>query len=346
MRVDFVTEEHQKQWEELVSQGDFVSGRFLQAWAWGEFRRALGYKIFRLGAFEKGILKGACFLERRSVGFGQSYLYLPRGPAVCQQEPGLFFKILRFGQALAQKERSFLVRWDLPFKARARCKQHVGPWRLLKQLHFQDIGNQVEPKYTLILNLRQPTERLRDRLAPRVKRNLNRARRYQVRARELEVKPRGQGLRIFLELLRATEQRQKIDLHSQSSYFEKMFEKFGDHLRLFVAEYQGRPTAGALVVTYADAATYLYGGSIRMKQNIGAPWLLHWEIIKRMKQSGYSWYDFWGIGQKQADGSFWPAGWEGLTFFKTGFGGQKIEYLGAYDWPARPLIYKLYQFLR
>lgn len=355
--------EYRQAWEKLVEAGGFLSGRFLQSWQWGEFRRALGYEIFRIGAFEGGELKGICFLEKRPVGLGQSYLYLPRGPIINprlnpppakkgvlgldaaaggRKEGVIFQKLLAAVKQLAQSQGSFLARWDGPFELEKTANIDYFS-RFLGSFGFQPLGDQVEPQYTLVVDLNRPPAQIRQSFASRVKRKINKAHRHQVAVRELGIG--NKELRIFLELLRATEQRQKIDLYTQSRYFEKLFEKFSDYLRLFVAEYKAKPVAGALIVVYGNSATYFYGGSIRMKQDLGAPWLLHWEIINRMKQAGYQWYDFWGIGKKQPDGSFWPAGWQGITFFKTGFGGQKVSYLGAYDLPLRPWIYKAYKFL-
>ena len=66
--------------------------------------------------------------------------------------------------------------------------------------------------------------------------------------------------------------------------------------------------------------------------------MLQWEVIKEAKNRGKSVYNLWGIT---------PAGkkrhpWKGLTVFKTGFGGQVIEYLHAKDYSLSPRYYLTY----
>ncbi len=53
---------------------------FLQAWAWGEFQRALGRTIWRLGAYDGLRLVGAATLIQHDLQLNVRYVYCPRGP--------------------------------------------------------------------------------------------------------------------------------------------------------------------------------------------------------------------------------------------------------------------------
>jgi lipid II:glycine glycyltransferase (peptidoglycan interpeptide bridge formation enzyme) len=349
LKISLVVENERRNWDKFITEAlgaDFLSGAFLQSWDWGEFRARLGHQIFRIKAAENKKILGVCFWEKRSVTLGQSYFYIPRGPVVQKKKKasGTFFKILEFVEELAEKEKVFLVRWDAPLEAKAGSLTQVSP--SLARLGLQDINNQVEPKHTLVIDLAHSESALLDSFSSRVKRNLNRARRHRIKIKLSELNSdNGRSLGLFSDLLQETAQRQKVEFYSKE-YFEKLAQYFGRHLRLFLAYYQGQPIAGALVVAFGSTATYLYGASTRTPQNTGAPWMLHWEIIKYFKSQNLRYYDFWGIGQKNEQGKFWPRGWQGLTFFKTGFNGQKVSYLGAYDLPVRPLVYRAYKCLR
>jgi len=71
-----------------------------------------------------------------------------------------------------------------------------------------------------------------------------------------------------------------------------------------------------------------------------APYALHWDIIKYLKQQGVAHYDLWGIDHQR---------WPGVTRFKLGWGGRTVEYPGAFDLViSKPwkLAYDLAQKLR
>ncbi|RJQ26855.1 peptidoglycan bridge formation glycyltransferase FemA/FemB family protein, partial [Candidatus Parcubacteria bacterium] len=60
-----------------------------------------------------------------------------------------------------------------------------------------------------------------------------------------------------------------------------------------------------------------------------ASYLLQWEAIKDAKKEGLSTYNFWGIA-KDDD----PRGaWHGLSQFKKGFGGQRLDFVHSQDLP-------------
>ena len=66
--------------------------------------------------------------------------------------------------------------------------------------------------------------------------------------------------------------------------------------------------------------------------------LLQWEAIRLSKDLGCESYDMWGAPDvfDESD-SMW-----GVYRFKDGFNGITARHLGAWDFPARPLLYKLY----
>jgi lipid II:glycine glycyltransferase (peptidoglycan interpeptide bridge formation enzyme) len=67
-------------------------------------------------------------------------------------------------------------------------------------------------------------------------------------------------------------------------------------------------------------------------------YLLQWEAMRRAKAAGARLYDLWGAPEafNERD-SMW-----GVFRFKEGLGGQVVRTLGAWDFPARPLLYTLY----
>src|SRR5690606_39104841 len=109
-----------------------------------------------------------------------------------------------------------------------------------------------------------------------------------------------------------TARRGRFHLHPQD-YYLQMWKVLGpDHLRVFVAEYQDKLLAAALVSYFHHTATYLHGGSSDKDKNLMAPYLLHWEIMKEAKRRGFYNYDLGGV-------TFEPNHpWAGISRFKRG----------------------------
>ena len=78
-------------------------------------------------------------------------------------------------------------------------------------------------------------------------------------------------------------------------------------------------TAGALIVGDNKQVYYLHGGSITPSN--GASNLLHWHIIKQLKDEGYEKYDFGGVSYNPVKGSKAY----GIKMFKERFGGEFIH---------------------
>lgn len=97
--------------------------------------------------------------------------------------------------------------------------------------------------------------------------------------------------------------------------------------------------AGAVCVIVDDVYVYLYGGTRRDIGNMWHAQLLHWEIMLCAREQWFTYYDLLGC----SPGSVQAHHLDGVTQFKSGFGWQKIEYLGNYDFP---LVHWKYQMFR
>jgi lipid II:glycine glycyltransferase (peptidoglycan interpeptide bridge formation enzyme) len=66
--------------------------------------------------------------------------------------------------------------------------------------------------------------------------------------------------------------------------------------------------------------------------------LLQWVAIRRSKAAGCEAYDLWGAPDEFIESDpLW-----GVYRFKEGLGGHPVRTLGAWDWPANPLLYRLF----
>jgi lipid II:glycine glycyltransferase (peptidoglycan interpeptide bridge formation enzyme) len=69
-----------------------------------------------------------------------------------------------------------------------------------------------------------------------------------------------------------------------------------------------------------------------------APYLPHFEIMRRAKAMGYEWYDLWGIAPE--DDPSHP--WRDITTFKCKFGGVRVDLVPTLDYVYDPTAYQHY----
>lgn len=106
------------------------------------------------------------------------------------------------------------------------------------------------------------------------------------------------------------------------------------------AVYGGDAPMGALMVPYTShSGSYLYGGSAEHVSPSGAIKLLHWEVMRWLRERGVGQYDFVGARLSDVSGSKL----EYLQRFKSRFGGRLER---GFLWKAdvRPLRSSLFDF--
>lgn len=90
--------------------------------------------------------------------------------------------------------------------------------------------------------------------------------------------------------------------------------------------------SGVLAIRYGLAADMPYAGSDEMFSRLPAVWKLYVEGIRWAFEAGCERYNLGGL-----EGSFD----DGLTVFKSHFNPRIEETAGEYDYPCKPLLYKL-----
>jgi len=105
-----------------------------------------------------------------------------------------------------------------------------------------------------------------------------------------------------------------------------------------IAEVNGQPVAAISLFYFAGQAIYLFGMSRDEQREKMPNYLLQWEAMRRAKALGCHVYNLWGAPDKfnESDG-LW-----GVFRFKEGLGGYVSRTIGAWDFAASPLMYRLY----
>ncbi len=322
----------------VKSAADTRGAEFLQSWRWGELLQAEKAEIIRIGVRRAGvkestkestknsgreaILAAATIIKNMLPG-GYHYWYSPRG--------------LVFKSGLSEEERmeagDFLLLEAKKLDKRAVFFR-IEPQEKIASCRFKiEKTLDLQPKQTLILDLAQDEDSLLKAMHQKTRYNINLAIKKKVEIRE----GGAADFPEFWRLMNLTGARDDFRLHS-AAHYQNLLAGSGDRfIRLFFASYEGKNIAAGLFCFWGDKATYLHGASDNEFRNVMAPYLLQWSLVKKAKEEGYEYYDFYGIDEKK---------WPGVTRFKLGFGGRTENYAGTYDVIFNPVSYRVYELVR
>jgi len=327
------------EWNAFVLEN---GGSFLQSWEWGEFQKKEGRGLTRAVVNEEGRTVLVANIFHHPLPFKKWYWYVPYGPIVGggseQGKEATKIFLDHIGKVAPRNVAFVKVEPDLGFDLS------------LFRTAWKRSPKDVQVPETLIMNLTPSEEELLLGMKQKTRYNIKLALRHSVKV----VSPDDQHSldpAIFLTLLKNTAKRQGFHVHEREYYLDMMnafldgsaeAKQRGFSERLFYALYENEVVAAALVGFWGKRATYLHGASSETHRNVMAPYLLHWEIMRWTKARGCSEYDFWGVDTSARAGDESKRHWEGISRFKTGFGGVPANYCGAHDLSLRPIWYDAY----
>lgn len=297
---------------------------FLQTEEWLRFQKSLGRATWR---FDNG--KIAANIVGHKLPFGKNYLYLPHGPVLSFDnfDSGVRNEIdnfLAYLKNLGKENKSIFVK----IEPLSDTTMEILFRKSMKK------ADPLQPQRTVVLDLSSSEEELLSRMHHKTRYNINLASKKNLVFKESD------DVEVFWKLLKKTANKDKFQTHDKNYYFElyKFFKNSGElKTKLFVIEYNEKAIAASLVMFYEDTAYYLHGAMDRDYKELMAPYLMHWQVIKHAKETGYYYYDFWGIDARR---------WPGVTRFKLGWGGQQVEYPGSFDVPVSKFWYLIYRITR
>jgi peptidoglycan pentaglycine glycine transferase (the first glycine) len=322
-------------WEDFVSQQTYTSP--FQSWNWGEFEISLGNKFERFGIYDREQLVGLIPVKHIRAKRGK-YLHVRHGPIFDFNYSNTWEEFIRFIREKSKREGYWFVRFSPLIKNdltdKNRFKQIVAG---LKDSPMHDVDAEI----TWILNLRRSEDEILKNMRKNTRYYIKRAERDGV---EILKTQDPKYLEEFWKIYSDTVKRQKWSAYSKE-YLAKEFKAFvkDDQIQLFLAKYKGEFIAGAMFLYYAGQCVYHHSGTLTRYLRIPANYLIQWESIKEAKSRGLKTYNFWGISPlAKIDGELKPKPghpWEGLSFFKMGFGGEVRQFTHAKDLPVSKMYY-------
>jgi hypothetical protein len=305
--------------DELFAHG----GHFMQSRAWLEVQQALGDEVFA----QRG--EGWRWAGVVHRGRGIRYAYSPYGPSI--DDPS------RLGAAVEAIRRAGAT-LGVDF-VRIEPDLEVAESRLAALGALA--SRSVQPRHTLVLDLRRPEQELRSELTSGRRRSINTATAKGItvrRTREMAEVER------FIQLIRKTGERNRFDPHSAGYYrtvCRVLFER--DAASLYLADVEGESVAGVIAFESPTTGYYAHAAADaeRSRQIIAAA-PLAWRIVLDCRAEGRAAFDFWGVIPD--DTVDHP--WAGLSRFKKTFGGRLVTRPGTFDLPIRPWRHRVYRAIR
>jgi len=344
-------------WDEFfISVG---SPSFHHAWEWGDFQISQGREIMRLGLYKGSDLEAIALVVKIRSKRGD-YLLIPHGPifnikttkltAVIpdnkKEEVMVQLKeIINYLKIISQKENYAFIRVAPIFN---RDSFHDN---LMKSAGLRTAPIYIHAETMLVIDLIKSEDEILN--------NMRKNHRYYIR------KAIREGLAVtkhtnpetfddFWELYKKTADRENFIPYSKS-YIDQEFRTFNKYNNAiyFISGFHNSPEnmippkfaqeglskkiAGSLVLFTDSSGFYHQGASVHTQYP--AAYLLQWESILEAKKRGCQFYSLHGI----YDPGRTPKAWQGLSLFKSGFGGFQVNYLYTHDFVVSPLSY-LYSF--
>ena len=332
MTVRFATDQDKEKWNRFLLSSAY--GSFMQSWEWGDMQAGFGLPIWRLLVEDGEDFLGVALVLQREVSFGRCWLYEPHGP-VFNDDPKVWRLFNDKVREIGSEKRAIFLRVD------PLLKQLSGNNVLLTQSGWQKSEREVQPKHTLIVDLNQSEEELLNKMHKKTRYNIRLAERKKV---QVSFSDTGEDLGAFLKLTADVEGRGSFRYHPRK-YYEEMQKVLGlqGMLHCAVARSGEDVLAAHLLVSFGGVVTYTHGASSSNRREMMAPHLLQWESIKWAKNNGYKKYDFFGVAE---NGSASDHPWSGITRFKMGFEGKRVDYVGAHDLVLDSTFYAIFNVAR
>lgn len=329
--MEILKPEQYEEYEHFVSSHPQSS--FTQSTKWRLVKNNWGFETIVSRDKDNQIVGAMSVLVQKIPLIGTAFLYAPRGPVCDLHDKAVLADLKKGADALAKKHNAHLFKCD--------------PDTLITDeetiQNFKDMGftqfagpegfETIQARFNYRLYIEGKTEE-------EVLANITQKTRYNIRVamkHGVEIKVVGEEyLDDFIRLMQVTGERDGFNVRPRS-YFVRMLEALGEHVRLYMAFYEGKPISGAVTTNYAGKTCYVYGASDNESRNVMPNYLIQWEMIKWAIETGCTVYDFQGVSGDLSESNHMY----GLYRFKKGFNGSLDELAGEFDFLYQPMKAKL-----
>lgn len=289
----------------------------LQTKEWAALRESFGWQAHRIDDI---------WILEKSLFLGKSFLYAPEiNYEVLSTNLENFLENIK---KIAKNTNSIFFRLEILDQNDEKIIEK------LREKKFIKAFEEIQPEFRQIVPLDKSEEEILAGMKPKGRYNIKIAQKNNI-----EVK-KSDNILEFYQLFLETAKRDGFSIRPKD-YFQSLLEILSPqgYGELLVAYYQGKPVAAEIVTYFDGVASYLYGASSSEYRNLMAPYLLHWEIMRRAKENGCNVYDLLAVAPPDEENHKYS----GITRFKQQFGGETVCLVGSYDLVFQPFWYKIFK---
>ncbi len=321
-------------WNDYVASSAYCN--VTQSYEWGEMTPYLGDETLCVGVVDTQgkICAAMLVLVARAPLLNQTYFYAPRGPVIDDPDSPAMMILLNFIKVQARKHNAFMLSIE------PGAQDGDATWLTALRHHgFRPTPFNKHIRHEWVLDISADEKTVLAGMKEKWRYNIRLAARKGITVR------RGKGqadLDAFYKLYITTSDRDQFFIHPQS-FYAKTLELFGqdDHAALFLAEYEGKPIAGTIILWLGAWSWYMYGASANEQRERMPNHLLQWTSMQWARSKGCRYYNFRGIPDILEEGQeLW-----GVYTFKRGFGGYAMRSLETHELVYNPLVYQVYRKL-
>lgn len=314
-------------WQEFLEKNFQENFPFFQSWNWGDVQSSLGFSIMRLGIFENDELLGGVQITDVHAKRGH-YLHLRHGPVLIDFEKCFDSVIAHVKNIAKERNASFL-------RISPQIQKETIAFDFFKKRGLRNAPiHNMDAEICLVVDIAKSEEDLL--------KNMRKSHRYLIKkAKTLNIEiiksNNIEDVKKFTDLYKSFSSRKKFVAHKG---IQEEIEILGkdDEALLFFAKYEGKIISGVLIDYVGPMAIYHHAASDAEYRNIPANYLLLWEAMLEAKKKGKKYFNLFGIAPENSKNH--P--WSGFTLFKSGFGGERVEFLHAMDLPLSTKYWKTF----
>ena len=294
---------------------------FMQSPEWAKVKTEWKNEFIVVKDKEDNIKGTMSLLLRKMPIFNRYIMYAPRGFVCDIHDKETLKELTEKAKEIAKKYKAFIFRLDPDvLQEDEEFKQIINELGYKTKTDIKSIDDVIQPKYVFRLDLKNKTEEeLLQSFESKTRYNIRLATKKGVTVRE----GTRNDLKIFYDIMKTTGSRDDFFIRPLS-YFEKIWDEMQpNHVKLFIAEFEGQPIAAVFPIFYGDKVWYLYGGSSNAHRNLMPNYLLQWTMIKWALKNKCNWYDFRGVSgfKNENDPQY------GVYKFKKGFNPTFMEFI-------------------
>ena len=311
-------------WAGLVKK--FPEANFLQSPAYGQMNEILGEKVI----VEDFDGRARALMIVRDAKRGR-YLEIPCGPLLDWNDAKLVGEVFAKIREVAKAEKCVFVR------IRPQLYANDENLKLLAGLGLVKSPMHLAAEHTVMIDLKKSEEEIMAGMRRQTRYEVRRADKYGI---TVDFNNSEELFQEFHQIQLETAKRQDFVPPSLKVLLAER-EAFSDKIWIYVARTgeskearekfpecePGEPIAYGLIIGDEKEVDYYEAASTELNRKLPGAYALLWRVMRDMKKQGYERFNLWGIA---------PAGhpehrYAGVTTFKTGFGGEVVEFVPAHD---------------